>query len=516
MTSIQFPISLVGLASNDPVPGVYIQTNFAAGPASSGATTYSAILLGNKLSTGSATADTVIYGPDTATPMTSVADAINLFGDGSELTRMVKRFMTVNKSTPLYALAIAEGTSAGAASGSVTLTTTATGSATLRIFVEDEFVDTGIVTGDTPDTIKANAIININSKTYWPVIASSGGTGIVTLTSKNKGLRANQIRFFAQVLPSSVGTTVTPTASTALSGGTVSDSNTTALATLLGKRFYYIVEATDGYESSAVDSNLSALVAQVQSEALPVSGRRQRVFAATADTLANSIAVATSINSERCEIAWLQGSDVVPAELAANQAAVISLEESQAVPRSNFAFYGQTSLTSPSWKIKAPLSGASPTRAQVFAALNAGLSAIGVGSGGSTFLYKRVTTRFKNGANVDYRIREANKVTIEDFFADELMLAVQAAMDGKNIGDDPAKGQPEPAPNVATPRLLKSIINSKLRDYFGKGLIQDLPATIQNTLVQRETSPTNRMSAMIPLKPVDPWDQAAIRIDQVG
>lgn len=511
-----FPISLIGLASNDPVPGVYVQTNFAAGPASSGATTYSAIILGNKLSTGSATADTVIYGPDTTTAMTSVADAISLFGDGSEMARMVKRFMDVNKSTKLYALAITEGTSAVAASGTITLTSAATGSGSLRVFVGDEFVDTGIVSGDSAATIATNAIANINSKTSWPVTASSGGSGVVTLTSKNKGLRANKIRYFAQILPSGIATTVSPTASTACTGGSVADDNTTALATLLGKRYYYMVEATDGYEASAVDSNLSALVSQVQSEALPISGRRQRVFAGSSDTLANTITVATAINSERCELVWLQNSDVSPAELAANQAAIVSLEEAQAVPRSNFAFYGQTPSTSGNWKVKAPKSGTAPTRSQIFSALNAGISPIGVGEAGTTFLLKRVTTRFKNGSNVDYRIREANKVTIEDFFADELLLAVQAAMDGKNIGDDPAKGQPEPAANVATPRLLKKIINSKLRDYFDKGLIQNVADTIVNTIVQRETSPTNRMSAVIPLQPVDPWDQAAIRIDQIA
>lgn len=502
------PISLIGLATNDPVPGVYIQTNFAAGPASSGGTTYSAVILANMLDTGSATPDTTIYGPDTAVSMTSVADAVSLFGDGSEMTRMVKRFMDVNKSTPLYAVAVSESSGAQA-DGYVELTTTATGSATLRIFVCDEFVDTGIVTGDTPTEIAENAVININGKSSWPVTASSAA-GLITLTAKNAGLRGNDIRYFAQILPSNISTTVTPVASTKLTQGTVSDDNTAALATILGRRFYYCISAASD------QTQLGDWLTQIQSEALPTNGRRMRLFASSVDTLANSITLSTALNSERAEVVWLQNADQKPSGLAANQAAFISLFEAQAIPRVNFAFSGNTSTTSGLWKIRAPLAGNAPTRSQVFAALNAGLSPIGVGDAGTTYLYKRVTSRFKNGAVVDYRIREAGKVTIEDFFGDDLQIQVTAAMDGKVIGDDPVKGQPEPAPSVATPRVLKSIINRLLREYFDKGLIQNVATTIANTVVQREVSPTNRMSALIPLEPVDPWDQAALRVDQVA
>lgn len=503
------PISLIGLATNDPVPGVYIQTNFAQGPASSGGSVYSAIIFANKLSTGSATADTAYYGPDTPITMTSVADAILLFGDGSEAARMVKRFMAVNKTTPLYVVAVSEGASAVASTGTITVAVTATGSGTLRIFVGDEFVDTGIVTGDTPTVIATQAVININSKSSWAVTASNAA-GVITLTSKNKGLRANFIRYFAQISPNTSGTTVTPTASTACTGGSVTDDNTAALATILGKRFYYCISAAQDV------TNLGAWAAQIAQEALPVSGRRMRLFAGSVDTLANAITVATALNTERAEIVWLTTADQSPGGLAANQAAVVSLFEAQAIPRSNFAFFGQTASTNGLWLIKAPLAGNAPTRSQVFAALNAGLSPIGVGAAGTSFLYKRVTTRFKNGSVVDYRIREANKVTIEDFFGDDLQIQIVAAMDGKVIGNDPVKGQKDPGPNVATPRLLYSIIYRLLTEYANKGLIQNLEQTKADTIVQREVSPTNRMTASIPLQPADPWDQAGVQINQVA
>lgn len=515
-------ISVIGFGTNDPRPGVFIQELFAAGPASSGSAVYGALIMGNMTSAGSATKDTVVYGPNTPVALTSTTDAINLFGDGSELHRGIAAFLAVNTSTPLYALAISEGVSAGASSGTITVTGTATGPATLRVWVGPGFVDTGIATGDTVITIGTNVANSINSKTHWAVTATASA-GVVTLTSKNKGLRANTIRYFAQVLPSaSVTTTVTPTASTLMSGGTVSDSNATALSTILGTRYYYICEASDGYEvsTSGVDSNLLALLSQVESDALPTNGRTEKVFAADTGTLAQAIAVTTAANTERMDLFWSKSGDVVPFELACSMMAIVSLEEDQLVPRCNFAFYGNTSATQPNWKLKAPTSLAVPTSSEILSALNSGVSPIGVNvAGGTSFLVKRVTSRWLNGSNPDYRIRESCKVTIEDRFADDLRADIADAMDGKVAGNDPSKGQPEPATSVFSPRNLLSLIKIRLRDYEDRGLIENLDGpsgTIANIVVERETSPSNRFSGFIPLSPVSPADQAAVLIAQVS
>src|SRR5690242_13177026 len=97
-------VSLTGLSLSDPVPGEYLQINFAQGEASAGTSVYSVLLMGNWIDDGYSSAlSNTVYGPDTTVPMTSESDAIALFGQGSELHRMIKRFMVVNKSTPLYA-----------------------------------------------------------------------------------------------------------------------------------------------------------------------------------------------------------------------------------------------------------------------------------------------------------------------------------------------------------------------------------------------------------------------------
>jgi len=502
-------IALTGLAANDPIPGEFSEVIFAAGPASSGTATYAALLVGGCLAAGSCTKDTVVYGPDTMVTLSTEADAIALFGAGSELHRMFRRFATVNSTTPLYALAVTEGGSAAAATGTITLTGTATGPATLRIYVGDEYVDTGIATGDTPTVQGANAIANINSKTWWPVTATNAA-GVLTLTAKQKGLRSNLVRYWAQLKPTTSGVTVTPTTSTLSTAGTVADSNATALATILAKRFYYIVSAAEDA------TQIGALLAQVNTQALPTSGIIQRVFGASVDTISNALTIATGLNGARAEVAWLAQSDVPPCELAAMAAAAYSLEETAFPPRCNFDSYGDDSQTSTNWRLKAPMSGAAPTRAQLVSALNGGLTPIGVRTNGSTYIVSRITTRSLNGAVADYRIRDAHKVTVSDFFNDQLKAKEAAQMRGKVIGDDPKVNEPEPSAIVVSPKVYRALINRLLHDFAEAGLLQQVEVIIAATIVQRSTQNLSRMTSLIPLRPVDVLHQVAASIQQVA
>ncbi len=501
-------ISLTGLASNDPVPGNYIEVNFAQGPASSGASEYSVVLIGNRLSTGSAQDDGYIYGPDTVVPLTSEADAIALFGSGSELHRMIRKFLKVNKSTSVYAIAVTES-SGSKATGVITLATTATAAATARVYVGGEFVDASIVTGDTASVIGDSVAAAVNARTDWAVTAVNA-SGTVTLTAKQKGLRGNQLRFAVRIL-GSCATTATPTAnSTAFTGGTTADSNVAALATLSSQRFYYQVSAAEDA------TQFGAVVTQVGTMAAPLVGLRQRAFAGSVDTLANVTTVATGLNAARAEVTWQQNSDWTPAELAANAAAVYSLFEAAAVPRCNFSGFGTDAVTTAFWQLKAPISGTVPTRNQLKSALNNGITPVGVGKSGATYLVKRVTTRSLNGSVPDYRIRDAHKVTVADKFADDLNVKQSAQLSGKLIGNDPGKGQRVPGQNVVTPRVLKALIDQLSREYGNNDLLENVDDIIDGTVVIRESAPNTRLSARIPLDIIDILDQVATAVDQVG
>src|SRR6185436_17353716 len=108
-------------------------------------------------------------------------------------------------------------------------------------------------------TIATAAITAINAKTDWPAVASSGGSGVITLTAQQKGLRGNWLRYGASVLGSGVKTTSSQGPMAFMTGGTTTDTWTTALSTIAALRYYYIASADDGGQSA---TGLTALLTQ--------------------------------------------------------------------------------------------------------------------------------------------------------------------------------------------------------------------------------------------------------------
>lgn len=501
-------IPITGLAVNDSVPGNYLEIQFAQGAASAGQTDYPILILANKLTTGSA--DPTLYqvfGPDSTIPLASVADAIALFGQGSEAHRMYKRVLAVNKSSAVYVVCVPESVGAQA-TGTIAISTNASANSTLRIYIQDESVDVSVVSGDTPTVQAAAVAAAINSMADWAVSATAA-VGNVTVTAKQKGLRGNFIRISARYLQAA-GSTVTPAVPTVLSGGTTADSNASALAAIASRRFYNIVSAAEDA------TQFGALSSQVLAMAQPIVGLRQRCYAGSVDTLANTITIATGLNSPRAEVVWSQDSDLTPAELAANNAAVYALYEMGSVPRCNFSNFGQDAVSQASWLVKAPLKGTNPTRAQIKSALNNGITPIAVGSGSSTYLVKRVTSRSLSGSVSDYRIRDSHKVTVSDKFGDDLLVKMALNFTGKLIGNDPVDGQKPAGADVITPKVLKAAINALVDDYVANDMLENASDIKANTIVVREASPTTRLSARIPLDIIDILDQTGLLVSQNG
>lgn len=507
-------ITLTGLAANDPLPGHYFEVAFAQGEPSLGTTTYAAMLLANMLSTGSATSGTVIYGPNNG--LQSENDAITLFGRGSEMHRMYKFWLKGNKNTPVYAVAIADPAGT-AATKDMVVTVTATGNGNLRIFVCGEFVDTAITSGDTIGTVTTNAVTNINSAALtngWPLTAAVVTTSTIRFTARQTGLRGNWIRIGNQIT-AGIGTAVSNGAFGFLASGATADSNTTALATILPYRYYYIVSAA-GSDLGGDATQAGALLTQVGTQAAPTVGIRQRVFFGSNDSLANVTTLATGFNNARADVVHLKDGDWEPQCLNAFLAGVVATFEAPFPMRCNFAGFGNDALTSAYWSVPAPLNGAAPTRANLVSALNNGISPIGVNANKSTYLVNLVTTRSLSGSTPDYRIRDHHKVTICDRFTDDLQTKFTLNFAGKLIGDDPPAGGRTPGPNVITPKVVRFSVEKLVREYAEADLLQQVDTIIAGTIVQRDTSPTTRISSSIPLRPVDAFFQSATFVAQVA
>lgn len=506
-------IVLTGLSSSNPQPGVYEQINFAVGPASGATKTYPAVILANFLPAGSATAAT-IYGPDTNPPVQTETDVINTFGTGSEMHRMFLKWTAVNKSTALYMVGITQ--SGGAqASLTTTLSTVPTAAGTVTVYMNDESVQYSFASGDALATTIAGIVAQINNQTRWPITASAASPAF-TVTANQAGPRGNYIQLQVAISPGTSMTTTNGT-KTVLAGGTTADSNTNALAAILPSTFYYIVSAAEDA------SQFGAVNTQVLAQALPTIGIRQRCFAgSTVAAVATVNTIATGINSPRAEIIWQQSSDWTPAELAASAAAIYALLElptSVGGPsRHNFSLFPASATDAASWLIPGTRARIGPTSANIQSALANGVTPIALYATGASYLVKRITTRSLNGAVNDYRIRDAHKVTISDFFGAQAATITSLQFGGKDLENDIQQGQPPPGPLVVTPSIWGNALKQLVTDFANDSppQLQNASTIIANMVVQRETSPTTRMSARIPLTTIDIADQFCLALDQVG
>lgn len=504
-------IAIIGLSANYPIPGVFPQVQFAQGQPSSGQATYGALLIANKTTAGSATVDTVIYGPDTVTPLQNQSDADALFGVGSEASIGCERFWKFNRTTPLYVVCPTESVGAKA-TGTITLSTTATGAGTLRIYRNaKDFVDVPIASGNTPTDVAAAAVLIVNGKTRWPFTASNS-SGTLTLTAKQNGLRGNWLRYWSRIFPA-CGMTTSTTSPAFFTGGTTADTNATALATILSRRFYFIVSAAEDA------TQVGALMTQINTQALATNNIRQTAYYGSVDSLANATTITTGLNNPRSSMCHLAQSDVTPFELACQEAAFVALGTSSTIPRMNFdnLGLGAGDVLSQLWDLPAPMSGAAPTQVQIASALNNGISPIGVTASGKTYLVTPITNRSLAGASQpDYQVRDLCKVFISDFYTDDLAAKIGAMMPGALIADDPPLNVPAPGGPTVTPRIVKAATNKLTQDYADRGEVQNVETIKSGTIVLRETTPSTRMSIQVPLAVADIWHQTGIDVRQVA
>ncbi len=390
MSNLPTSIPLTGLAANDPTPGVYLEVDFAQGPASGATAIYGALIMANKTTAGDATADSVVYGPfgNSPAPFASESDVIARSGQGSEMHRMWKRFVRTNPSTPVYGIFVAESVGTAASLQINIGGSDATAGGAMRTFMEGESVDASIASGDSAGTVVASIVAAVNSMGDWPVTAAANVTtlsGTVSVTQNNAAITfstsqtlaaGTAIVFASQssvvyYLQSAVsGTSGTLTKN--YSGTTNAATTTTVQAVILTAKTtgprgnwlrsgmvlvtgagtqsfttaqtYFTGGATADTNTNALatilssryyyivpaaedSTQLGALSAQVTIQAQAKPGIRQTIIAASIDTEANAQTIAIALNQARAEYVWMEQSDWRPSALAAHHASLYSLGE---------------------------------------------------------------------------------------------------------------------------------------------------------------------------------------------
>lgn len=171
-----------------------------------------ALIMGPMLATGKATAGELTY-------VSSAEQAAELFGHGSILHRMVTAYRNQDSTGMLYVMPLADPDSGVAATKTVTVTGTASAAGTISLYVGYELVQVGVEASEAESDIAGHIAAAINADVDLPVTAQAA-LGVVTVTSKHKGVIGNDLTINVNLLGAANGQELPGGVSVAVADGT--------------------------------------------------------------------------------------------------------------------------------------------------------------------------------------------------------------------------------------------------------------------------------------------------------
>lgn len=274
------------------VPGVYVEMD--PSQANTAQTLQRSLVLGQMLSTGTAT-------PDVAVEVQSLAQVQELCGRGSILAQMAQAYLLGDNFGDLWLLPYADNPASQAAHGTVTFAGTCTVPGTLNLYIGGVRVQVGCNLNDTGTLIAANAAAVIAANPDLAVTAAAA-SGTLTLTANNKGAAGNDIDLRVNYLgqaggeytPAGVTVTITP-----MAGGTANPDITPGLANLSDQTYDFLVTPyTDTANLNAMEAFLSDYQGRWSWEQMLYGG----AFSAFRGTLGELTAFGTARNDQHMSI----------------------------------------------------------------------------------------------------------------------------------------------------------------------------------------------------------------------
>lgn len=522
------PIIVPGVPTSRKTPGINFNVVLGGPGTSSGAATKSIMLLGNHFTsaiTGASPSFSVAGGSAAAATVVSVpsaADAITLFGQGSELHRMVAAVFAQYPDATLYACPVADAAGT-AASGVLTFATTSTAAFAVRLKMCGIVFDVAVASGDTATAIAAAVADAINDQADLPYTAQNS-SGAITITAKQTGPRGNTLIVDAYFVAagSTIETRITTSSTTSpgaattgqwsstgtlgseitLTSGATQDSFVNALAAIEPTRYDRIVGAC------IEATNVGRIVTHINTNAGPTVQLLEQAIVPSVDTYANAVTLATGQNASRLQVAWHHASTLPAPEVAAQVAAARLNGDAglggfrageAADPAANLDGIDLASVTMQ----RVPADR--PTVTEVENALNNGLTVIGASSSrpGYGAIVRSITSRSLASGVPNYAVIDTAYVTVCDHVADDLRSYLTSQLAGAKLGADAANGQPATrAPNVTTPSIIRSLILAKLYSYEESGITRDVTLNASLLAVEEDGDVSGRVNCEIPVEPI--------------
>lgn len=502
MTTV--PATIAGWTTADRVPGVAEETILAAGSISISQLPNKCLVTGTMLTGGTATPNQDIN------RVFSASDADTFGMPGSEGAIQCYVALAQNPNVPLFWAPAAEAGSATA--GTVTVTvggawTTAGGSWAAQLD-GDPFTN-GILFNDTPTTVAANMAATYNGNPRRPCVATSA-VGVVTFTSKSKGIRHLDHAFYLDTTKLPAGCTMVLAGGTALSSGGVRFTGATGaenITTLLNALF----PSEYGYIGAAQYDSANAVLwkNQINAKAASTENRIDRVILGQTGTLSAAITAAqsgTGGNDFRMQFVWQLNAEWTPAMIAA---AIASMRSSAEQLDPGAIFDDALVVGMPGQRTPSDVS----QHTTLAAALLAGVTPLKTVNG-QTLVCMSITSYSLFGSLPDYRCLQTYYEVIPDTIRKDIGLQYITGVKAKNpkVADDTAPNDPPRPAGVWTPLRANSFITGVLQTYEARSLILDVLLNPPNSGYDKIGQ---RIVAVIPTKVAPGNHQFGLSVRQI-
>lgn len=445
------------------VPGVFADID--ASQANTATVALRSLIIAQRLKSGSAPAGTPVIIP-------SPSAAISMFGAGSQAAIAVAHYRNIDTFGELWVLPLDDDAAAQAATGSIAITGTPTGSGTIVFEIDGALVPVAYNAGDAAAYILARIPTAMAQVSNIPVSAGAVAAGALPLTALNAGECGNDILLGTSDTSTDFASDGLAITFTKFSGGSENPSAalTPALANLGNRTFDFVACAF-------LDTTSLAAIKEFWDDQ---TGRWSwdqmlfgHVYSAMRGTLGECATFGASVNNEHLTVMPIADSPHSPIRWAAEITAGVAnkARNDPGLPLTQIALTIMPPSDANQWSFSEQNS-----------LLYEGLSVFSVGDDGTVYILRLVTTYQQNASGeADNSYLDAETMNQLAYVIRDLRAFQQPYLAMKLVSDATTI---QSGSNAINAPVLKQALISRYRALEIAGYVQNSATFAQNIIVQ--------------------------------
>ncbi len=447
--------------------------------ANTATTTQRTLIIGQMLNAGTLPADVPVL-------VSSVATVAGQCGAGSMLHGQMAAYLANDIAGEIYILPLADTEAMVAATGKITVTTQASATGVISLYIAGIRVQVAVVATDEVAAVATALTAAINTTISLPVTAAAVDA-VITLTAKNKGAHGNTIDLRLNYL-GSAGSETTPDslvlAFTPMAGGAGVPELDDALANLQDRTFDFIINPyTDTASLNKIKDFLSDSTGR-WSYAEQLYGHS---FAAQSGTYGQLTAAGELRNDQHASLLGVNGSPTPSYIWSAAYVGAIaqSLRNDPGRPLQTLTISG----------VLAPPLASRFTLTERNNLLHSGISTVTTADDGTVQVENIITTYQKNkyGAEDDSYL-QIETLFLLMFVTRFLRTQVTSKFARMKLAADGTRFAPGSA--IITPNVIRAELIAQYQTLEFNGYVQDAKGFAKGLIVEKSASNPNRVDVL--------------------